>query len=241
MPELLPLLVAGLVVAGGACLQGTIGFGLGVLATPIIALVEPGFLPGPLILVAGLLTLFVLWREHDQVDLGGAGWALAGRVPGTLLGALAVASLPAQPLLIMIALLILAAVVLSVAGQAMARTTPTLLLAGALSGFMATAASIGGPPIALAYQDVSGPVLRATLSAYFLVGSALSLGSLALFGQFGRAQLVAGLLLVPFMLVGAVLSPLVTRHLDQSRLRAAVLTVSGLSAVALLIRELAGM
>jgi uncharacterized membrane protein YfcA len=241
MPELSSILIAGLAVACGACLQGTIGFGLGLLATPIVALVDPAMVPGPLIMVAGLLTLLVLRRDRDHVDLRGVGWALAGRVPGTVLGALAVAALPERPLLVTLGLLILAAVAMSVAGRVVARSAKTLLLAGAVSGVMATAASIGGPPIALAYQDASGPLLRGTLSAFFLVGSVLSLASLAVFGEFGGQQLVISLLLVPFMLVGNALAPLATRRLDPARTRAVVLTVSTLSAVLLLTRELAGL
>jgi uncharacterized membrane protein YfcA len=161
-------------------------------------------------------------------------------VPGTVAGALAVAALPERPLLITLGLLILLGVAMSVAGRAVARSARTLLLAGALSGLMATAASIGGPPIALAYQDESGPALRATLSAFFLVGSALSVASLVAFGEFGRPELLAALALVPFMLVGGALSPLATRRLDQRRTRAMVLAVSALSATLLLIREVAG-
>jgi uncharacterized membrane protein YfcA len=130
---------------------------------------------------------------------------------------------------------------MSLAGHAVARTAKTLFVAGALSGVMATAASIGGPPIALAYQDASGSRLRGTLSAFFLVGSVLSVASLAVFGEFGRAELVTALVLVPFMLVGNALAPLATRRLDPARTRAVVLTVSALSATFLLIRELAGM
>jgi uncharacterized protein len=243
MPELTPLLLAGLAVACGACLQGSIGFGfgLGLLATPIVALVDPSMVPGPLVLVAGLLTLLVLARDREQVDLGGVGWALAGRVPGTVLGAFAVAALPERPLLITLGVLILLGVALSVAGWVVARTAKILVLAGALSGVMATAASIGGPPIALAYQDTSGPALRGTLSAFFLFGSVLSVLSLTAFGQFGARQLVVALLLVPFMLVGAALSSLAARHLDPARTRAVVLSVSALSAVALLVRELVGL
>jgi uncharacterized membrane protein YfcA len=241
MPGLTVLLIAGLAVACGACLQGTIGFGLGMLATPIVALVDPSMVPGPLVALAGLLTLVVLARERGQVDLGGVGWALAGRVPGTLLGAFAVAALPERPLLISLGVLILVGVVLSVAGWVVARTTRTLVLAGALSGLMATAASIGGPPMALAYQDTSGPALRGTLSAFFLFGSALSVASLAAFGQFGTRQLHITLLLVPFMLAGAALSSLAARHLDPARTRAVVLSVSALSAVLLLVRELASL
>ena len=77
-----------------SCMQGSIGFGMGMLAAPIVALVDPGLIPGTLIMLAALLTIFVVVRERQHIDLAGTGWALVGRVPGTIAGALLLAALP---------------------------------------------------------------------------------------------------------------------------------------------------
>ena len=77
-----------------SCLQASIGFGMGMLAAPIVALVDPGLIPGTLIMVATLVTLMVVVREREDIDLHGTGWALVGRVPGTIAGALLLAVLP---------------------------------------------------------------------------------------------------------------------------------------------------
>ena len=77
-----------------SCLQASIGFGIGMLAAPIVALVDPGLIPGTLIMLATLVTLMVLVREREDIDLRGTGWALVGRVPGTIAGALLLAMLP---------------------------------------------------------------------------------------------------------------------------------------------------
>ena len=60
--------------------------------------------------------------------------------------------------------------------------------AGALSGFMGTIVSIGGPPIALLYQNESGPSLRGTLSAFFVVGVALAIIGLCAVRTFRRTE-----------------------------------------------------
>ena len=44
---------------------------------------------------------------------------------------------------------------------------------------MATAAGLGGPPVALVYQRANGLRLRGTLAAYFIVGTVMSLSALA--------------------------------------------------------------
>ena len=50
--------VAGAVMLA-SCLQASIGFGIGMLAAPVIALVDPRLIPGTLIMVATLVTLIV--------------------------------------------------------------------------------------------------------------------------------------------------------------------------------------
>jgi len=81
--------------------------------------------------------------------------------------------------------LVLAAVGISIAGWAVQPSKKNLLLAGVASGYMGTITSIGAPPMALIYQHAPGPRVRATISAFFVVGVVFSLGALATFGHFG--------------------------------------------------------
>jgi uncharacterized membrane protein YfcA len=87
--------VAGAVMLA-SCLQASIGFGIGMLAAPVIALVDPRLIPGTLIMVATLVTLIVAVREREDIDLHGTGWALVGRVPGTIAGALLLRCCPSE-------------------------------------------------------------------------------------------------------------------------------------------------
>ena len=80
-----------------AALQGSIGFGLGLVAAPVIALVDPALLPALVIMLATLVTLLVVVRERADLDVRGAGWALSGRIPGSVLGAWLVVVMPATP------------------------------------------------------------------------------------------------------------------------------------------------
>ena len=52
------LLLAISVVTIGSVIQGSVGFGLGPLAVPLLVLLDPIFVPGPLILAALLLEKF---------------------------------------------------------------------------------------------------------------------------------------------------------------------------------------
>jgi len=157
----------------GAVLQGSIGFGLAVVAAPILLLVNPVFVPGPMLLAAMLLV--ILLRERRDVIVGDIAIGVIGRAIGTLPAAYAIATLPRNVYELLFAALVTLAVVLSMAGWRIRRTPATIGLAAILSGFAGTVSSIGGPPLALIYQHENGARLRGTLSAIFTLGTLISM------------------------------------------------------------------
>ncbi len=233
---------AGFAVVTGAimlasCLQASIGFGIGMLAAPVVAIVDPTLIPGTLIMVAMLVTLMVAVTERDAIDLKGTGWALVGRIPGTVAGALLLAVLPERGLTLMLAGVVLVGVVLSVAGWVPEPRRRNVVLAGATSGLLGTATSIGGPPMALVWQGNSGARLRGTMSGFFLVGSVMSVLALALTGAVDGKTLMTFAVLIPASVAGYVMSRFVNRHLDRGRLRVVAVAVSAIGAAVLILRE----
>lgn len=223
-----------------SCMQGSIGFGMGMLAAPFVALVDPSLIPGTLIMLATLVTVMVVAREHQQIDLQGTGWALAGRVPGTVAGALLLVVLPDKALALVLAGVVLAGVLLTSVGWAPVPHRRNLVLAGAASGVLGTATAIGGPPMALVWQKVTGARLRGTMSGFFLVGSVLSLVVLAIGGEIDRHSVMAFLLLSPAVVAGYLLSRLMNRVLDRQRQRWLAISVSAVGAVVLIVRQITG-
>jgi uncharacterized protein len=226
--------LAGLVVALGALVQGAVGFGLALVAAPFLAIIDPRLVPVPMLLLATAHAMLMLRREYRHADWAGVGWALLGRLPGIALGVAAVALLPPRWFGVAVAVTVLTCVALSVVRWRPRPTVPALLVAGIVSGAGGTASAIGGPPVALLYQDAHGARVRATLGAYFAVGSLLSLGGLLLGGQFSGDALSAAALMVPFMIVGFALSGPARRLLDRGWTRPAVLALASGGALALL-------
>jgi hypothetical protein len=101
---------------------------------------------------------------------------------------------------------------------------------------MATTSSIGGPPIALLYQDTQGGRIRGTLSGFFLVGLVISLGALSFVGRFGRPEIRATLYLLPAVGAGFLLSTRVAAFLDRGHTRKAILWSSGLAGIAVVVQ-----
>ncbi|GAA0918521.1 MULTISPECIES: TSUP family transporter [Streptomyces violaceusniger group] len=120
-------------VAVGALLQVAIGFGLGLLAAPVIAVFDPSLTPVAVLLLATGVTAAVLVLEGGHLDLRGAGWALAGRVPGVLGGAALVAVLPARYLALLVAAVVVTGVAVSLRGFVPAPRRRSVLLARPMS------------------------------------------------------------------------------------------------------------
>ena len=225
-------------VAVGSLLQGAVGFGLSLIAAPLITLIDPTLVPGPLLLAALVLPMLTARRDRSWVDLRGVRWALVGRVPGSVLGAAMLTGLSPRAMTLAVGIVVLAGVAMTASGVRLRPRGPTLLVAGVLSGFMGTTAAIGGPPLALVYQHAEGPRLRGTLAGYFVIAALISIAVLALAGRFGRHDLLAGLALLPGVVLGYLGSHRVARWVDRGFTRHAVLLVSTLAALALVVRAL---
>lgn len=228
------LVVVGVAVALAAMLQGSIGFGMGMIAAPVVALVQPTLLPATLVLLAAVVTTLTLVTDRQHVDLRGTGWALTGRVPGSVAGAAVVALAPDRVLALLVAAVVLAGTVITGLGWRPEPTKGALLTAGAASGLFGTATSIGGPPMALVWQGHHGARLRGTMSAFFLVGSAVSVATLAVAGAVDAEIMRVVVLLLPMPVVGFVLSRGLNRVLDPVRQRRVAIAVSVVGAVLLI-------
>src|SRR5699024_9270674 len=119
------------------------------------------------------------------------------RVPGTVLGTLAVANLPQRSFAVLVGVFVLICVGISVTPWRPRASAPTVCAAGFVGGVTGTASAIGGPPVALLYQHERGARIRATLSAYMVFGGLVSLGGLALGGQISGTEIGASAALIP--------------------------------------------
>jgi uncharacterized membrane protein YfcA len=235
-PAELALAIA--IVAVGAALQGSVGFGFALLSAPFLEWIDPRFVPGPLVLAVTLLLILTALRERQAIDFKGIGWVLAGRVPGTVLGALALGALTQRALTVLLGALVLVAVGLSLLDVTLPRRRPFLVCAGVISGVMGTTAALGGPAVALLYQHERPELVRSTLATFFLVGALMSLPAIAWAGRLGAEEAWLALALLPGILLGFAASSLTGRLVHGARVRALVLLVAGLAGATGVVRGL---
>jgi uncharacterized membrane protein YfcA len=240
MPISVTELVIGLILsAAGSAVQGTVGFGFGVLTVPLLSLLNPIMAPVPQLLMVLPLTIAMFWRERKHITWSGTSYMLGGRIPGAIIGILTIKALTGaaeSALDALIAVAVLGAVGLLTVNANVARNHVTEFAAGTASGFMGMVASIGGPPMALLYRNESGPTIRATLSAVFTIGLCITIATRAIAGEIASSDVQIAGLLLPAQVVGFVASFRLRTLIDGKRLRSAILVISAVSAIALLAR-----
>lgn len=234
----MPVLLAGLALVFAGAIQGATGFGFNMLAAPLLAVIDTTFVPGPMLMMAMVVSFWGMVAERRSVDYTGLGAAVLGRLMASIVAVLLLSHLDPRSFSIVFGVAVLMAVLVSLSGLRFKPTPPVLLAAGSLSGLMGTLTSIGAPPMALAFQNSTGPVMRSTLNSFFALGAAISLVALWLAGHFGRAELMLAVSMLPFALVGFLFSGWGKALVDRNHIKLVVFVVSSISAVTLIARAL---
>jgi len=234
--DLIVALLAIAVMAVGSAFQAAVGIGLALCVVPLLAILDPAYIPGPMLMAGAVLAVATALRERHAIDLPGLGLSLAGLVAGTVIGALALKALSATALPKAFGMLVLLAVLISIVGPRVRACAMSSLLAGSAAGIMGTMVGIHGPPIALLFQNAEPATARATLGAFFAAAYLGSVAALAAVGLFGWPQFIRAVVLLPGVGLGVLAAPRLAPYVDRTRLRWAMLASSALSAVILLMR-----
>lgn len=187
------LVIGGVAAAAAAFFAGASGFGMGLLATPLLLLT--GF-SLPFVVTANLANslatrLGVVVRLRAVVDRRRAALLVGGALPGLYAGARLLSEVDAHTFKLVAGVVtILGAMATASLERRPSRGRPmrrTLLAAGFAGGVLATTTSLSGvpPALLLTRRKAAGVSFMADLGAYFVATSALGLVALALAGTFG--------------------------------------------------------
>ena len=232
------LAAATAVIAVGAVLQAATGMGTGILIVPLLALIDLNLVPGPAVLASMALSLPMAWRGRRHIAYDDLKPLMSGLLAGCSVGALGLASIPAERVGVAFALVILATVAVTSVGVRLPFNRRSLVSVGVIAGVMGASSGVGAPPIALLYQHREGPELRPTLAFVYALSSVIIVVFLAAVGKFGLREIGLAVVLAPGYVVGYLIAAPLARILDRGYSRIAVLILSAVSALALLIRSL---
>lgn len=213
----------------GCLIQTALGFGMAVLAAPIIVLLRPDWVPVALTVTALVLSLVNIWHLRHDIRIRAMFAPIVSRIPGTIIGTWILLQLPVQALQLLVAVAVLLAVMISALGRTFEATPRRLAWAGFISGIMGSTTAIGGPPMALVMQHGKARAIRANLAFYFAYSCVLSLVSYQLSGVLTPDLWRDSLSFIPAALLGFVLGRLCQTWVDE-RFRPLLLILCSISA-----------
>ncbi len=221
-----------------AIVQAGLGLGFGLLAAPLLALVNPELVPAPTLILGFLTAGWGVLRERQGITWSEVGIGSIGRAVGVSVAAIILANITdRETFILMFGVMIAIAVGLSVSGWRIPFSGGSLVSMGAVSGLMGTITSVGSPPMALVYQNHPAKSARPTMAAFFMIGCAFSLIGLAIAGWAGWQDLLLAALMLPPMFAGLAVIHLLGSRFD-GHFRMFLLGISGLAAMVLIVRGL---
>ncbi|WP_107852873.1 sulfite exporter TauE/SafE family protein [Oceanimonas marisflavi] len=200
--DTLTLVLAALACFSGAYVQTAIGFGMAVVAAPILFYLDPELVPGPLMVALLIMCLVNGWRFRKGLELNLLAPALLARIPGSAVGVWLLVVLPIKWLAVLIAITIMLGVLVRLKNITLPMTKANMALGGFLSGVMGTSTTIGGPPMVLVMHGSDMHRIRANLAGFFVVSTLMSVGALATGGFLTQEHLLMALPLAVAALLG---------------------------------------
>ncbi len=222
-------LIAMLLIFVGSFVQTAIGFGLAIVAAPLLFLISPDYVPAPICLVALFISVLNALKHRSSIALGGLKMAMIGRIPGSIAGAALLVYVSTQLLSLWLGILVLFAVTVSLLPFRVEPTARRMCVAGFFSGFFGTSSGIGGPPMALLLQHQEANQLRGNLSAFFVFSSLISLMMQIPVGFLNTHHLWITVPLIPAAYLGYKVARVTTQSLPKNVIRMGALILCSLS------------
>lgn len=227
-----------LIVLGASLVQAWLGIGFALLGAPLLYLLDPGYVPGPVLLLGFLLAACMAVGNRQALAWRRPLPAILARLPGAWCGGLLLGLLPSAWLGLLLGACVLLATVCSYRWLEIRCIPRNLAVAGFCSGLLGTATSVGGPPMALVYQARERLGARDELAAFFLLTTPVSLLFLSYQGRLPLDYLSTGCKLAPAVLAGYGLARCLEGRVDRHSPRQLLLLLSLLAAGGLLASSL---
>jgi len=218
----------------GAVLQASTGLGAGLVIVPLLALIDPGLIPGPAVFASLGLSGVMAYQGRKHINFVNMDTLMIGIMLGSVLSAWLLSTIKMESLEVFFGVFIITAVAVSLTRLRIRASSQSAFVVGALSAFMGLSAGVGAPVLALFYQHEDGQRMRATLAFIYLVATVIMLATLNRFAKFGAPEILLGMQLVPGFILGYWLAGRVAALLDRGYSRAAVLLLSIVSALVLI-------
>jgi uncharacterized membrane protein YfcA len=226
-------------------IRSAFGFGEALIAVPLLALVMPVETAAPLaVLVSITIAFLILLKDWRLVHFRDAAWLVLSTLLGIPLGVLLLKTAPETAVKAILAVIILAFSVYSMAGRRTRELADDRLawFFGFHAGVLGGAYGMNGPPLAIygALRRWPPERFRATLQGYFLPASVAGMAGYSFAGLWTPAVNRYYLVALPGVVIATLVGRSLTRRMHAPRF--ALYVYIGLTAtgVGLLWQAIAG-
>lgn len=171
-----------MVVFFATVIRSTFGFGEGLIAVPLLALIIPVGIAAPVVVLLSItIAAIVVIQDWRKIHLKSTAWLLAPTLVGIPLGIALLTSVHQNLVKSLLALVIIAFSAYSLLGkkppELQRDNRVWLLICGFLAGVLGGAYGMNGPPLVIygAMRRWSPQAFRATLQGYFLPASIVAM------------------------------------------------------------------
>ena len=235
--ETLHLIYAIVIIASGACVQGIIGFGSGLVAMSLIPLFwDIPHAVGVLSPLGVALTVLLAYRLREHISWIDIRWLLVPMPFGVMSGIWILTHWPNDAMKALLGVLLVGYVLYSVRAPAPQNSQPRPILgstAGFLSGLCSGALGTGGPPILIYASTVNWPRdrFRGNLQGFFVTTATLTFIGQVNAGLVTSQTVMKTAAIAPGLIVGALLGNKLSSRIPQALFRKVVLAVLGLMGI----------
>ncbi len=238
----LELVFSILIVAAGAAIMGTVGFGIVLVAAPVILLyLEPQQAVVVLNGLTAILMVMVLLRTWRHLELRASVGLIVGGMAATPIGVLALNAASPGVLRVTIAIVIIILALFSLTSVQLpfAQRRPAGPIFGFLTSLSITAIGVGGPigAIYVIAQRWKPETVRAVLALFFLASDTMAFALYAATGLVGRDTLANVGVMIPGLLIGFGLSAVLVNRINERIFRYTVVVVIVVAGGVMLTRE----
>lgn len=230
------IILVNVIVLLGSLIQGVVGYGIGMFCAPLLFMINPEFVPGPMVLISTVMTVIMLLRDKSDLKVDQVSWTMLGGFFGVVIAGVILNMVSVKQFQVVFGSLILLAVIISIIGYSPKINKLTTTLAGYLSGFMGTLTAVGGPPVALLYQNVKAAQLKANLAAFFLFLNIVIISTLLWINKLSLEHLYLFMIAIPGLILGFYLSSIASKYVGPAQLRYFILSFSALSGLGTIIK-----
>ena len=218
--------------------HGSLGLGAALVAGPALVAIDPGFAPGPLMVIGQIVGLRHAIVERRHTDRRAVRHCVLGLPFGLAAGLAVLTAISDKMLGLLIGSLTAAAAISLLCGLRIRRTPSVEVATGFATAFASVTAALPGPPLVLTFSDMKPATLRGTFATFVLMVAAAGLIGLVVTDEFGRHELELTAWLVPGVVLGLTAARFVRPYVDRSWFRPAVLIVALAGGIALILRQL---